>query len=102
MASRVHVAAIIRFTVRRPLPVAMWLEAQLPGRTRALGLQQEDRSSGRCWSGCCWRPIGRTIALARCQAYDSLWIRDRTPPMSPTSSSSKSRRKAVLPLSWLP
>ena len=44
----------------------------------------------------------RAIALARCQAYDPLWIRDRTLPMSPTSSSSKSRRKAVLPLSWLP
>jgi hypothetical protein len=44
----------------------------------------------------------RAIALARCQAYDTLWIRDRTLPMSPTSSSSKSRRKAVLPLSWLP
>jgi hypothetical protein len=37
---------------------------------------------------------------SRCHATDSLWIRNRTLPMS--SSSSKRCRRAVLPLGWLP
>jgi hypothetical protein len=42
----------------------------------------------------------RCCDASRCQASDRLWIRDRTPPMSP--SSSKNCPRAVLPLSWLP